>query len=212
MRGPAIWMALLAAACAPESAPPAQSPPPGIELTDVFSPAEVVAPAAFRNVEFGDVPLGTQMREYPETWRRLRRPCDWAMIAPGRGYCPYVHEDIVYSFDQGVLLAKEIHLRFPPEEAPVWPQGRALPYGLRGDETPDEAARTIEAHTGVAMEVHHVATHARLWPRDPIAMADGRTLSIHIAYQYSEAMVSILVALIHPLPPTRQEHLDEQNR
>lgn len=201
MRAGILYLTLLAAACAPAPAP-APSADAGVRFEmpadlGASAPAAPQAAAAIRDVEFGDTALGTRMRSFPSSWRRIDSVCDIAQTVRSR-LCEYVHDGMVYYFEGDQLVTKRIYLRFPSAGASVWPAGRPLPYGLRGNESPEEAARAIEAHTGVPMQVRIVATHARLSPRDAIVTADGRRLSIGVDYQGSEFMTNIDVGVLAP--------------
>ena len=197
MRSALLALALAAAACTP--APPTETPaeegaPPVTIIQRECAGPDCGGISAVRDIEFGAARIGAQFDEYPRGWRRDRLSCDSAMLASSDELCLYSHEGVIYGFERGArLVTKQIYLRFPPEGMAVWPRGRALPYGLRGDETPQEAMATIEANTGVKMQLHDVFGHAELASRAPIYTVDNAPVSISLRYEGYDDLVWIAI-------------------
>lgn len=213
----AALLGLVLAACTPappaEEAPAEAGAPPQVTIIQrECAPPDCNGIASVRDIEFGAARIGAQFEDYPRGWRRDRLSCDNAMLAGRDDLCVYSHEGVIYGFERGArLVTKQIYLRFPPEGMPVWPQGRALPYGLRGDETPQEAMATIEANTGVKMDLHDVFGHAELASRAMIYTADNTPVSISLRYEGYDDLVWI--AIYGPRTPREPDHYRRyQNR
>lgn len=213
MRRLAICLALAMAACAPEAAPEPETAEPNAPLPPMTiilrecEPPECAGFSAVRDVEFGAAVLGASMQDKPRGWRRDRLSCDSAMLYESRDLCIYTHGGLIYYFDRELLVGKTLYRVFAPPGMPTWPAGEALPYGLSGDETPEEAARVIEANTGVPMEVSVHFTHAELNSRAPIYTRAGVPIHIRVRYEGSEKMVHISTGLIRPPQPEPNPYL-----
>lgn len=202
MRALIACLALLAAACtpAPQAQTPAEEGPlPPLTIMRECAPTDCQGFAPVRDIEFGVARIGAQFDDYPRGWRRDRLSCDNAMLAGSEELCLYTHDGVIYSFERGGrLVGKQLYLRFPPQGMPAWPQRRALPYGLRGDETPQEAMATIEANTGVKMNLHDVFGHAELASRASIYTADGAQVVIGVRYEGYDDLVWISIVAFRP--------------
>lgn len=209
MKRLAICLGLALAACAPapQSPPPPEESAPVTAILRECAPPDCNGVTAVRNVEFGAAALGARMDDKPRGWRRDRLSCDSAMLYGSRDLCTYTHSGVIYAFDRDLLVAKTIYRMFAPQDMPAWPADTPLPYGLSGSETPEEAARVVEANTGVPMEVSTVFTHAELNSRAPIYTSTHAPISIHIRYERAAHMVFISTTLIRPPAPEPPRHL-----
>ncbi len=217
MRRVLVALALLAGACSPapeddatSGQPQALPPVTIIQRECVAEACRGIAPV--RDIEFGAARIGTQFEAYPRGWRRHAMSCDSAMLASSDEDCLYTHEGVIYSFDRARrLVAKQIYLIWPPHGLPAWDMSRALPYGLRGDETPQQAMAAIEANTGVTMELHDVFGHAELVSKATLYTADNAAVGIALRYEGHRRLVSITIAAPRP-PADENPHRRYQQR
>jgi len=193
MRVLAICAAFLAAACAPEPAPPVSN---GEE-----APLECVAfacqQAATRETTitdaFGALLIGLQISALPEgaaplgeygcPGQRPHRPGAVSGV-DDEETCAFVLDDVVYFLDfANRVHSKTIYVTPGRFAYHVWPSGRPLPFGLRGDETLEQAKANVEAQIGGVMEVVPVTSGA--WLR--VASSTNHTAEpVHTVLAFSD--------------------------
>lgn len=97
------------------------------------------------HVEFGALPMGAPVRAIPEGATESLGDCvGRPFLEDGPvGLCSFVIDGVVHVVNGGKVVLKSIDFAAPPTSG--------LPFGLRGDEAPDEALATVRSATGLPM-------------------------------------------------------------
>lgn len=202
MRVLAICAALLAAACAPESAPAPQAP-----VLNSGAPVECVTPAckeaASREAsfidEFGAFLIGLDIAVLPEgaaplgeygcPGQRPHRPGAVSGV-DDEETCTFVFDDVVYFLDFAHRVhTKTIYVTQGRYAYHVWPADRPLPFGLRGDETPEQAKASVEARIGAAMTIEPVTDG--VWVRSA-SSANPLGEPVHLVLSFKEGRLEAI--------------------